>query len=200
MKVSTVKNTKFSILGWKVDAPWVRVFAYQESLEWNTFSGTSERDFKFFISTNYNYDKRIWKSWLFKITQNDWRSTDTNEYRFPQLGTGSWKYKKILINRFSDDRIFFYRDTYMNGKNFSNFEKSDNTGDSKWRKRFDDDGFKTDLFSSNNSEFLKIRPGYFICRNKSETYFVQTEVRDEMRLHWFWWLWDDRDCFFTLKK
>ena len=70
----------------------------------------------------------------------------------------------------------------MNGKNISKlpFEKTDNTGDSEWRKRFDDDGFETDLFSSNNPEFLKIRPGYFICRNKTDSYFVQTEVRNEI--------------------
>merc|ERR1711911_137655 len=54
----------------------------------NIFSEQLDNDFKFFISTNYNYDKRIWKSWFFEITKNDWQSTDTDNYRYPKLGVG----------------------------------------------------------------------------------------------------------------
>ena len=56
------------------------------------FSDKNDRDFKFFISTNYNYAERIWKSGFFEITQNDWQSTNTEEYRFPELGTGLGNY------------------------------------------------------------------------------------------------------------
>ena len=55
-------------------------------------------------------------------------------------------------------------------------KKTNKTDDSNWRKRFDDGGFRMDFFSSNNPEYLKIRPGYVICLNKSDIYFVQTEV------------------------
>ena len=65
----------------------------------------------------------------------------------------------------------------MNRSNLQ-LEKTKKTDDTDWRKRFDDDGFRMDFFSSNNPEYLNTRPGYFICRDRSDIYFVQTEVRE----------------------
>ena len=72
-------------------------------------------------------------------------------------------------------RLMFYRDHHMNRLNLQSL-KTNNTGDTDWRKRFDDDGFHMDFFSSNNPEYLKTRPGYFICRSETNINFVQTVV------------------------
>ena len=55
----------------------------------NNFSGQdNDKEYKFFISTDFNYEKQKWKSGFFQINDADWQSTDTNEYRFPILGSG----------------------------------------------------------------------------------------------------------------
>ena len=81
-KVESILNQLY--IGENINREKYEIF---ESWE-RAFSDKNDRDFKFFISTNYNYEKRIWKSWLYEITENDWKSTDTDEYRFPVLGTG----------------------------------------------------------------------------------------------------------------
>ena len=55
----------------------------------NNFSGQdNDKEYKFFISTDFSYEKQKWKSGFFQINDADWQSTDTNEYRFPILGSG----------------------------------------------------------------------------------------------------------------
>ena len=65
----------------------------------------------------------------------------------------------------------------MNRSN-SQLLKTNKTDDADWRKRFDDDGFRMNFFSSNNPEYLNTRPGYFICRHESNINFVQTMVSE----------------------
>ena len=48
-----------------------------------------ERDMQFFLNSEYDFKKKIWKSGFFKIQQQDWEiSPNTIEYRFPILGIG----------------------------------------------------------------------------------------------------------------
>ena len=54
--------------------------------------------------------------------------------------------------------------------------------DASTRKEFNDGGFRMECFSSNNPDFLKTRPGYFICQNELGIEFVQNEVRTDYSL------------------
>ena len=58
------------------------------------------KEFQFFISAKYNFETKVWKSWHFKILNNQWRQWDSNEtvYRFPLLGFG-WHHKSHGIVR-----------------------------------------------------------------------------------------------------
>ena len=48
-----------------------------------------EKDINFFLNTHFDFKKQIWKSGFFKIQETDWEITDTSEYKYPTLGTGS---------------------------------------------------------------------------------------------------------------
>ena len=64
---------------------------------------------------------------------------------------GTWRFymkkrekKCIIMHRNLDFiRLMFYRDHHMNRSNLQ-LLKTNNTGDTDWRKRFDDDGFRDD--------------------------------------------------------
>ena len=60
-------------------------------------SGSSyERNFKFYISAQYNFENKNWKSWNFKIQSSQWYDTNTTEYRYPPLGIGSFLYNWFI--------------------------------------------------------------------------------------------------------
>ena len=46
----------------------------------------NERDFLFFLNSQFDFSKQVWKSGLFKIQEKDWAKSDTVEYKFPILG------------------------------------------------------------------------------------------------------------------
>ena len=45
----------------------------------------NERDFVFFLNSQFNFQSQVWKSGLLKIKENDWAKSDTVEYKFPIL-------------------------------------------------------------------------------------------------------------------
>ena len=47
-----------------------------------------EKDITFFLNTNFDFEKNIWKSGFFKIQEHDWEITDKTEYKYPILGNG----------------------------------------------------------------------------------------------------------------
>ena len=49
---------------------------------------TSERNFRFFLNSQFDFSKKIWMSGLFNLKTNDWAMSDTDEYKFPILGGG----------------------------------------------------------------------------------------------------------------
>ena len=50
-----------------------------------------DKNLKFYISAQYSFENKNWKSWYFKIHNSQWHDTNTTEYRFPILGTGSFQ-------------------------------------------------------------------------------------------------------------
>ena len=46
----------------------------------------SDKQHKFFVSAEYDFETKIWKSWYFEIEENQWQDSNTTEYRFPILG------------------------------------------------------------------------------------------------------------------
>ena len=51
-----------------------------------------ERNFKFYTSVQYNFEKKNLKSWNFNIQSSQWYDTNITEYLFPLLGIGSFPY------------------------------------------------------------------------------------------------------------
>lgn len=49
---------------------------------------TNDRDIDFFLNSDFDFEKQIWKSGFFKIHEKDWAISDTREYRYPILGIG----------------------------------------------------------------------------------------------------------------
>lgn len=47
-----------------------------------------EKDIQFFLDTNFDFVKNIWKSGFFQIQEVDWEITDDAEYKYPILGNG----------------------------------------------------------------------------------------------------------------
>lgn len=45
-----------------------------------------DKDFRFFISAEYNFETKIWKSGYFEIDKKFWKDTKTTQHRFPILG------------------------------------------------------------------------------------------------------------------
>ena len=56
---------------------------------------SDEKHFKFYISAQYNFQKKSWKSWYFELQSSQWYDTNTTEYRFPLLGVGPFLILKI---------------------------------------------------------------------------------------------------------
>ena len=52
------------------------------------------KDFKFYITANYDFEKQIWKSWWFEIESDRWKDSETKDYKYP-----------VLL-----DRFYFFRD------------------------------------------------------------------------------------------
>ena len=52
------------------------------------------KDFKFYITADYDFEKQIWKSWWFEIESDRWKDSETKEYKYP-----------VLL-----DRFYFYKD------------------------------------------------------------------------------------------
>ena len=50
------------------------------------------KDYSFHISAEYDFDKRIWKSWWFEIERDFWKDSGVNDYKYPIL----------------NDQMFFY--------------------------------------------------------------------------------------------
>ena len=47
-----------------------------------------DRDFKFYISAEYNFETETWNSGYFSIRNSQWKNSNTTAYRFPILGPG----------------------------------------------------------------------------------------------------------------
>ena len=65
-----------------------------------------DRDFKFFISAEYNFETYTWNSGYFSIQNSQWKDSNTTTYRFPILGLGltpSW-----IIGENSNHRKFSF--------------------------------------------------------------------------------------------
>ena len=45
----------------------------------------NERDFVFFLNSQFNFQSQVWKSGFFKIKEKDWVKSDTVEYKYPIL-------------------------------------------------------------------------------------------------------------------
>ena len=58
---------------------------------------TNERDFIFHLNAHFDFENLIWKSGIFKIPKNKWRSTDTDEYRYPILGKICYESKAMIV-------------------------------------------------------------------------------------------------------
>ena len=54
-----------------------------------------EKDITFFLDTNFDFGKNIWKSGFFQIQEDDWEITDYAEYKYPILGNG---FKILQVN------------------------------------------------------------------------------------------------------
>ena len=54
-----------------------------------------EKDITFFLDTNFDFVKNIWKSGFFQIQDDDWEITDNAEYKYPILGNG---FKLLHVN------------------------------------------------------------------------------------------------------
>ena len=50
----------------------------------------NERDVVFFLNSQYDFKKQVWKSGFFKIQEKDWAVSDTAEYKYPILDDGSY--------------------------------------------------------------------------------------------------------------
>ena len=46
----------------------------------------NHREITFFLNSHFNFENKIWKSGLFKIHDEDWKISETNEHKFPILG------------------------------------------------------------------------------------------------------------------
>lgn len=47
---------------------------------------TDDKEFQFFISAEYNFETKTWKSWHLEIDEDQWMDSNTTFYRFPLLG------------------------------------------------------------------------------------------------------------------
>ena len=45
----------------------------------------NDQDYSFYISAEYNFDERIWRSWRFEIESGWWKDSETNDYKYPIL-------------------------------------------------------------------------------------------------------------------
>ena len=52
----------------------------------------NDKDYAFHISAEYDFDKRIWRSWWFQIEGDWWRDSNITDHKYPIL----------------NDRFFFY--------------------------------------------------------------------------------------------
>ena len=70
-----------------------------------------EKDITFFLDTNFDFVKNIWKSGFFQIQEDDWEITDNGEYKYPILGNG-FKFLQVNIGSlmfFDDERTMLRR-------------------------------------------------------------------------------------------
>ena len=70
-----------------------------------------EKDISFFLDTNFDFVKNIWKSGFFQIQEDDWEITDNGEYKYPILGNG-FKFLQVNIGSlmfFDDERTMLRR-------------------------------------------------------------------------------------------
>ena len=129
----------------------------------------SERNFRFFLNSQFDFSKKIWRSGLFNLKKKDWAMSDTDEYKFPILGGGSnqgladtrdvseFGQESDILTAFEDDRLMFHRQ-----RTWSKEICKDKLAE-KWCK-----SFGISFTSSNNPEFFKARKGYVICKNTLE--------------------------------
>ena len=45
----------------------------------------THREITFFLNSHFNFEKKIWKSGLFKINDEDWAESKTSDIKFPIL-------------------------------------------------------------------------------------------------------------------
>ena len=144
----------------------------------------NDRDINFFLNSDFDFEKQIWKSGFFKIQEKDWAIADTQEYKYPILGMGFtteitfYAYsiatslsEGAVINLLKDDRLMFYK----------------NTGIPSYRGDLCDDvpeekgwcntkSFRSTYFSSNNPHFSETRNGYVICRDDFGFNLIESKV------------------------
>ena len=48
----------------------------------------NDRDIEFFLNSDFDFQKQIWRSGFFKIQEKDWAIAKTPAYKYPILGNG----------------------------------------------------------------------------------------------------------------
>ena len=113
------------------------------------------KDFKFYITADYDFEKQIWKSWWFEIERNRWRDSETYDYKYP-----------VLL-----DRFYFYKDPvrsawivhyWYHGVLFRlvNFNPV----------------YRIGVFSSNNQEHIDSLSGFYFCEMENELKLTPSKV------------------------
>ena len=60
----------------------------------------NDQDYSFYISAEYNFDERIWRSWWFEIESGWWKDSETIDYKYPILNDHMFFYNKLINNNF----------------------------------------------------------------------------------------------------
>jgi len=66
---------------------------------------SNDKNLRFFISTNYDFPKQIWKSGFSKIDRNDWVGSNKSDHQFPIEGDGFGCNKHIDINQVDINQV-----------------------------------------------------------------------------------------------
>ena len=78
-----------------------------------------QREFKFYISADYNFETKIWKSGGFEIRENYWAKRNENEPKYPIL----------------NDRLFLVRNDWISSDHLRAVYCGDNLGEKEFKVR-----------------------------------------------------------------
>ena len=150
-----------------------------------------ERDMQFFLNSEYDFEKKIWKSGFFNNKIGKYhRIPSTIGFQFSesvknQISTISASFEDYRsdsiehpIRRFKteikDDRIMFYQNIEVKSQRKALCEAQSDV--SKLEPWCMTKLFRFFLLSSNNSDFFKTRKGFVICENDSEYTLIPASV------------------------